>query len=67
MAKKEIWSRKAQSQRKEILAYWIKRNKSKEYSLKLNLLFKEAIKIISIFPEIGLIIIEFLKKWKENN
>ncbi len=53
MAKRIIWSFKAQNDRKAILNYWINRNKSKTYSKRLNNLFIEAIKIISIFPEIG--------------
>ncbi len=53
MAKQIIWSRKAQNDRKEIFRYWNKRNKSKLYSKKLNKLFKEAVKLISEYPEIG--------------
>lgn len=53
MAKQIIWSLKAQDDRKEIFTYWNNRNKSKVYSSKLNQLFKEAIKLISQFPQIG--------------
>lgn len=53
MAKQVIWSKRAQNDRKEILGYWAKRNKSKTYSRKLNALFKEAIKLIENHPEIG--------------
>lgn len=53
MAKKVIWSLRAQNDRKEILEYWINRNKSKVYSRKLADLFKEAEKLISNYPEIG--------------
>ena len=54
MAKKEvIWSLRAQQDRLEILEYWINRNKSTQYSEKLYKLFKEAIKIISVHPDIG--------------
>lgn len=53
MAKQIVWSLKAQKDRKEILYYWRKRNKSNEYSKKLNGLFKEALKLISDYPEIG--------------
>ena len=35
--KKIIWSLKAQEDRKQILNYWIKRNKSTNYRIKLNL------------------------------
>ena len=53
MAKQIIWSRKAQSDRKEILQFWIKNNGNKKYSRELNVLFKESVRIISIFPNIG--------------
>jgi len=53
MAKQIIWSYKAQSDRKEILQYWIKRNQSKTYSQKLHLLFQEAVKLIAQHPNIG--------------
>ena len=53
MAKKVIWSFRAQNDRKEILEYWINRNKFRYYSRKLAELFKEAEKLISNYPEIG--------------
>lgn len=53
MAKQIVWSRRAQRDRKEILEYWRIRNKSNTYSKKLNRLFKESIKIITDFPQIG--------------
>ncbi len=53
MAKQIVWSLKAQNDRKEILNYWRKRNKSNEYSKKLNGLFKDALILISHYPEIG--------------
>lgn len=53
MAKQVVWSFRAQSDRKEILNYWQQRNKSNFYSKKLNQLFKESIKIIADFPQIG--------------
>lgn len=53
MVKQVIWSLRAQADRKEILYYWRKRNKSDTYSKKLNQLFEESIRIISDFPEIG--------------
>jgi addiction module RelE/StbE family toxin len=53
MAKEVIWSLRAQNDRKEILDYWRQRNKSSTYSKKLNELFKESIKIILDFPQIG--------------
>ena len=53
MAKQIVWSQRAQRDRKEILEYWRVRNKSNTYSKKLNRLFKESIKIITDFSEIG--------------
>jgi addiction module RelE/StbE family toxin len=53
MAKQVIWSQRAQNDRKEILNYWKQRNKSSAYSKKLNELFKESIRIILDFPQIG--------------
>lgn len=41
------------AERKEILEYWRLRNKSNTYSKKLNKLFKESVKIITDFPQIG--------------
>ena len=53
MAKQIIWSRRAQTDRKEILKYWNKRNKSTLYSKKLNELFEEAVRLLSQYPKIG--------------
>ena len=53
MAKEVVWSLCAQKERKEILEYWRLRNKSNTYSKKLNQLFKESVKLITDFPQIG--------------
>jgi plasmid stabilization system protein ParE len=53
MAKQVIWSLRAQQDRKEILNYWRLRTKSSAYSQKLNELFKESVKFIADFPQIG--------------
>ena len=53
MVKRIIWSKRAYNDRIEIFKYWNQRNKSTEYSKKLNELFKEAIKLISEYPKIG--------------
>lgn len=53
MVKRITWSPKAQKERKEILEYWFKRNRSKSYTKKLNRLFLEAINLIKEYPEIG--------------
>lgn len=54
MAKKLIWSKQTLQDRKDILDYWINRNKSKTYSIRLNNLFIDAIKIIAEHPNIGI-------------
>jgi len=54
MAKRKIaWTQKANAERKDILEYWINKNKSKTYSIKLNKLFVESLKILSEHPNIG--------------
>ncbi len=54
MAKRKVvWSLQAKNNRIQILEYWIERNKSKEYSIKLNTLFREAAEFVSEFPEVG--------------
>ena len=53
MVKRIIWSKRAQSDRRDIFEYWNQRNKSKHYSRKLNRLFKEAVRLISHYPDIG--------------
>ncbi len=53
MAKQIIWSLQAQEDRKQILSYWNNRNQSTTYSKKLHQLFKDALKLVSQFPQIG--------------
>jgi len=53
MAKKIIWSVRAQNDRKNIFRYWNQRNRSNLYSIKLNKLFKEALTIVASHPKIG--------------
>lgn len=53
MAYSVIWSELAISQRKEILQYWIDRNKSNTYSIKLNNLINKSVAALSLFPFIG--------------
>lgn len=54
MAKRLIWSPLARKIRKEILQYWILRNKSKYYSQKLNILFENSAQQIADFPYSGI-------------
>lgn len=54
MAKRTIiWSDQAQADRLEILQYWVFRNKSKEFSVKLNSLIIKTIELLAKMPEIG--------------
>jgi plasmid stabilization system protein ParE len=53
MARKIIWTVTAQTERREILEYWIKRNKSKTFSIKLNKLIITALRHVSKNPFIG--------------
>ena len=53
MVKQIIWSRLAHSNRLQILDYWLTRNGSVEYSIKLNKLFDDAVELISKHPRIG--------------
>ena len=50
MAKRVIWSKRAKEDKKAILTYWLKRNKSNVYPKKLNGLFKEAINWLAENP-----------------
>ena len=53
MVKKVIWSRQAQNDRIRILEFWLVHNQSNAYPIKLNNLFKAAIKLIEKYPGIG--------------
>ena len=53
MVKKIIWSKLAQEDRKSILQYWIDRNKSNNYSIKLNQIFVDTVDLLSKYPKIG--------------
>lgn len=53
MAKQIVWTSKAKGELIDILTYWINRNKSKSFSIKLNNLIKEHLQLISEFPETG--------------
>lgn len=53
MAKQIIWSLRAQKDKKAILKYWLHRNKSNQFSKKLNQLFKDAVLLLKDHPYIG--------------
>ena len=53
MARRIVWSKRSQEDRKNIFSYWNARNESNHYSLKLNRLFIDAVEILSIHPQLG--------------
>ena len=53
MVKKIEWSHASVLDRFHIYQFWVEKNKSDSYSIKLEMLFNEAAKLISEFPEIG--------------
>lgn len=50
-----VWTSFARESRTSIFLYWNKRNKSKIYSKKLNLLFQESLQQLTVFPESSII------------
>ncbi len=53
VAQQIIWSKRAITERQKILEYWINRNKSASYSIKLNKLFDATITSILNNPLAG--------------
>lgn len=53
MAKRIIWAPEATADRIQILDYWYKRLGSKEYSVRLDEMFKETLQLLSRFPQLG--------------
>lgn len=53
MAREVIWTAPAEKDRKDILAYWIDRNGSAAYSIKLFERFRSALRTIVANPFIG--------------
>lgn len=53
MAKQIIWSKLAHHDRKSILDYWKKHNKSSLYSKRLNQIIENTVDMISKHPKIG--------------
>jgi ParE toxin of type II toxin-antitoxin system, parDE len=51
---KVVWTKIALKQRNSTFEYWNERNKSKNYSIKLNSKIKERITQLKSFPEIGI-------------
>lgn len=53
MARRIIWTERAQKERIEILRFWKEHNQSSAYSKKLNELIKKSLQLISKHPMIG--------------
>ena len=53
MAKRVVWTETARKARRKILEYWIIRNRSKTYSQKLSVLFKEKIQLLATQNYVG--------------
>ena len=53
MAYQIVWTQKANTERQDILQFWIDHNKSKVFSLKLDKLFITALRDLSKKPTIG--------------
>jgi addiction module RelE/StbE family toxin len=51
--RKIVWTQEAYEERKQILTYWLERNQSKTYPVKLNKLIKETLQLASNYPESG--------------
>ena len=55
MAKRKIiWTHKARISRYEILKYYLNKNKSQDYSIKLNTLINKNLILLSKFPNLGI-------------
>ena len=54
MAKKITWTETSVIDRFRIYQFWLDHNKSDSYSEKLEKLFNESAKLISLYPEIGI-------------
>jgi len=54
MVKEIRWSLRADRDRQSIEEYWINRIKSNSYSLKLDQLFRERVKLLAETPELGI-------------
>ena len=53
-SRKIIWSHRAKIKRYEILEFYIERNKSKTYSVKLNNQFNRGLRLLSKYPNMGI-------------
>ena len=53
-SRKIIWSHRAKTKRYEILEFYINRNKSKAYSIKLNKQLNKGLRLLSKYPNMGI-------------
>jgi toxin YoeB len=52
MAQQIIWTKKAKKELIDILQYWINRNKSNTFSIKLNSLIENQLNTIAEYPKV---------------
>lgn len=52
MAKRIIWAPQAVADRIQILDYWYRRIGNKDFSAKLDDIFKETVQLLSRFPQL---------------
>ena len=53
-SRKIIWSKRARIKRYEILSYYIDRNKSNTYSIKLNHRINKELQLLTEYPNLGI-------------
>lgn len=53
MARQVVWSLNAQKERVAILRYWVERNGSTAYSVKLDAMFRSALNRVAEHPKLG--------------
>ena len=53
MVRRVVWTVRARFEFIDILEYWVFRNKSNTFSIKLNQLVRQQMKLVSEFPDIG--------------
>ena len=51
--KKIIWTKKAQIEKIDLLKFWLEKNKSITYPIKLNKLINSSLDLISLYPYLG--------------
>ena len=53
MAKKVVWTKQAREQRDSVLKYWLEKNNSNSYPIKLEELISQITSNLSVYPHLG--------------